>query len=290
MKKPFLLLIIIFVCSSFVFASGKLKIILPDDSYRAVIDGNTYDSTGNILTLSLSKGNHNLNVKSKTGDSVYSENIEIVNQEISVVDVESRMKTNKPNMPVLINQNKYAPVIKKTGLNVYLEYGLPSEVVLSLPWGDDAYQDPGGYGLGLSFASSLSDKIDLCFGGTYYFPRTFKYVISGIDGLKYSLTNDPTYNYMPIYARLKFYPSRSYTNYSFFFGGDLRYSLMSVSGKYFEGLTVNNGTGYGFFIGLCTVDFEIEAGYIAQGSTWSAFGDSGNVKNSYYYLKAGYNI
>lgn len=177
----------------------------------------------------------------------------------------------------------FAPAaFSNRGLSVNVEYGMPSELKTQALGLDFIFNDPGGLGVGASYASPMADNMELILGGTYYQPRTIKR--GYVEGLGFNVT-DGTYSYLPVYARLKLNSSGSDSDMKLFCGGDLRYAFMGISGKSFNGITINNDIGYGFFGGIEISNIALEVGYIIQNSSWSSSGEAVPMSNTQTYVK-----
>ena len=185
-----------------------------------------------------------------------------------------------------------------SGFSAGLEYNLGGDIsgTAKLPSGNEtvSFRDLGGIGLTGSYFQMYNENIELGGGLTYYLPRTVQTYRVNSD--VYDLQGDGAYNEIPIFFRARYFFNPQSTDLVYYAGGDLRYSLISLSGKGFEDvsglsdITAKSGIGYGIFGGVTfSKMYEIEAGYIIQNASfdWKTGGntETQNVSESMFYLK-----
>ena len=171
--------------------------------------------------------------------------------------------------------------------NINVEYGMASDISATFGGVKIIHNDPGGLGIGVSYFAPINERVEIGGGATFFLPKTIKG--GSVGGFPFIITTDANFSYLPVFGRIKFIP-RPDSNAKFYVGGDLRYAIMSVSGAYFAGSSVQGGLGFGLFGGVKIEGFLVELGYIMQNGTLEIGGSKSDFTDNYIYLKGGYSI
>jgi hypothetical protein len=154
------------------------------------------------------------------------------------------------------------PSFAQYPLSLFLEYTTPCIMNYSTSGDHLVYYDSSALGIGAQYNMPVNADLEGSVGVIYYFPRTIS--LASSEGISHSSIKDGSMNYLPIFGRLK-YTFKSESAMRIYIGVDLRYALLSVSGKYFDGVSADSRLGGGLFAGVeISKCIGIELGMITQ--------------------------
>jgi len=177
------------------------------------------------------------------------------------------------------------------GISVGLVQNTGGDIVGDLGSAPMTYKDPGGMGITGSYYQAISDNVEVGGGLTFYFARDIHDVV--INGIEISSTDSSYYTVIPVFTRARYLINPGTPGAVFYVGGDLRETLINVSGDFWDGIVAEGGLGFGAFAGVTAAGmFEVEAGYIYQNGAfdWEIADDIQYVAESSFYLKGSFVI
>jgi hypothetical protein len=180
------------------------------------------------------------------------------------------------------------PSLAQYPFSLFMEYTDPYKMWYSTSGEHLVYFDSSALGIGAQHNMPINGNLEGSLGVIYYFPRTIS--LGSSEGLSHSSIKDGSINYLPIFGRIK-YTFDPKSDLKIYIGGDLRYTLISVSGRYFNGVTANNRLGSALFSGIEIINgFGIEAGEVIQNGSLDYKDSTADFTDLSTYIRSTYSF
>jgi len=198
------------------------------------------------------------------------------------------MSKTKGSFLIIIILLSTLPSFALSPVSLFLEYTSPFLMSYDTSGDHLVYFDSSAFGIGAQYNIPINSNLEGDIGAVYYLPRTIS--LASSEGNSHSRITNGSMNYLPLFGRIKF-TFNPESDMKIYVGTELKYTLISVGGKYFDGVNTNDRLGFGGFAGINIINgFGLEAGTVIQNGSIEYKDSNVEFVDLSTYIRANYSF